>query len=658
MRIDDRELIQLIENLTQHAEGSDWASDGMAEERELAWDYYLGRTNNQVPALSEQDGISSVKHTLVHDYVNAVIAQMVPSLANDNPCSFERLGPDDDMADAESKAVNQVLMEDMPGFQILYGGAKSAALFGNAFAKVQCVERVVTDVRTFSGVSPEDVRIAVGEDVDIEADGDQVTVSASRVQKRIEVSLVEPANFAYPRNWHEMDFQDSPFTQERHVYRRDELIGMGYDRAKVAALEAAGPSYRIAQNAGNVDKQYDYNEAEVKNQDRVEVYETYIRLNMANTESPEGELWRVVHSGQTVLEKEPAKLVPYVTGTLYLRLFSCKGESLYEKLRPLQDQATGLTRSLMDTAQENSNLGLIVNDQVHPEDLGDRAVGQDVRCQGDVRAAAMPIPVMDMSAGTLAAIDKVEQLAAKRAGASLDLQTGEAQSIDKQIGAVATQQLIGHQELQAATLTRTFAETFVRSLFKLIHDTMRYEYGEPVNLTLSGEAVTLNPGEWPERTRINVKTGMSPGERNRKLANLQFVLQTEMALMQAGMPMTDPKTLHAVLTDYMKAADLDGGERYFNDPMSRRYQEVEAAAAQAAQQSQQTQMQLATMGDEVKVLIAKMDDATKRLDIAAKVAIAESKNATDIGTAEISAASAVVNSGAAEAAESGGSRAN
>ena len=122
----------------------------------------------------------------------------------------------------------------------------------------------------------------------------------------------------------------------------------------------------------------------------------------------------------------------------------------------------------------------------------------------------------------------------------------------------------------------------------------------------------VDPRQWPERTRINVKTGMSPNERNRKIASLSQVLQFEMAAMQAGLPIANPKTLHAVLSDYMKAADLDSGDRYFVDPMSPEYAEVEAMQQQASQQQAQMAAQMETIGEQVKLQIAQMDNQMKK----------------------------------------------
>ena len=660
--IDDKRLIGIIEEYRSQAEGSDFSADQLSQERELALDYYYGRPRAGVPALSEYEGSSSVKHTLVHDYVNAVIAQMVPSLANDNPCSFERITPDDESAESESKAVNQALMEDNRGFEILMAGAKSAALFKNAFAKVWCEEYETTTTRSYSSADDEEQALLDGEEGFSVSNG---RATRQTQGKRLKVELVDPANFSYQANWDKLDFQDITYCEEVCEYTRSELLEMGYPADKVKDLKPGHEMTRTEHISRNLDKRDASAEtAFTYDQEPITVYETYLRIAM--DEGAQGELWRIVHAERTVLEKQTVELVPYCTGVLYAALFRCAGESLAEKLRELQDQATGLTRDLMDMTRQNAAGGLVLNEQINEADIGDRAIGADIRCDGDVRTAAMPLPVVDMSGGILMAIEKAEQLASKRAGASLDLQSGEVQGLEKvtNAGAVATTQMIGHQELQASMLTRTFAETFVRNLYSLIHETMRREYDQPIVVVQNGVAQQVDPRQWPERTRINVKTGMSPNERNRKIASLGQVLQFEMAAMQAGLPIANPKTLHAVLSDYMKAADLDSGDRYFVDPMSPEYAEVEQMQQQMSQQQAQQAMQMETIGEQVKLQIAQMDNQMKKyveeLKATVQLEIAEASNATTIGTAEISARQAEISSQGAgqQDSQSGNGRAN
>ena len=633
MNYSDEKLVSLIENQLYQAEGSDYSDDELARSRELAWSYYFGRDDNTVPALSVLENSSSVKHTLVHDYVNAVIAQMVPSLCGDNPCVFEPDGPgDEQQADMESSAVNKLLMEDNRGFNLLYTCAKDAALFKNCWGKVRCVEKDEVEVRVFSGLSEEEVSLIDAEDVEVSTDkrSGKTTVKVTTTTKRLEVDAVEPANICYTRNWPTTEMQDVPFIAERCIYTRAELLEMGYSKDKVNQLPAHTLDLHGQHTAKNLSQGADYQEGIISEQDRVEVWECYARME-------DNELWQVIFSDRKVLDKQAVQLVPYVTGVLFLTPHRAAGESLFDKLRPLQDTATSLARDLVDNLKTCNHQRLIVNGEANRDDLSDSGPGRHVRTEGDVRMSVGVIPIQDTSSGALAGLSYIDQLASKRAGAALDLQTGESQLIDKQLGSIPTQQLIGHQELQAATMTRVFAETFVRSLFMLMHQTLRYEYEQPLTLRKAGQWQQTVPTDWPARTRVNVKTGMSPGERNRKISALTFVMQAQSSAMQAGMPISNPQTIHATLMDYMKAADLDGGERYFIDPQSPEYQQAQQQMQAMQEQQQQMQMQLATLSDQVKMQIAQMEDATDRLKIAADLEKAEAANVTTIGTAELQA---------------------
>jgi len=647
MKYTDRELIGMLEQQLHQAEGSDYSDDQLSTQRELAWDYYLGRDNNRVPALSILDNSSSIKHTLVHDYVNAVIAQMVPSLTGDQPCTFEPDGPgDEQQADMESAAINKLLMEDNKGFNLFYASVKSAALFKNCFAKVWCEDKEEVEVRKFRNLDEEQAALIAGEDVEVSRDGrsGDTIVKARRQVKKLRVEPVEPANFCYAKNWDQLDFQECPFVAERKVYRRAELVDMGYSKSKVDQLKPYTVGIYAQQIAKNLDQSADVQEGVVKDQDLIEVWECYVRLD-------DNELWQVVWAEREVLEKTPVQLVPYVTGTLFLTPGRCAGEALFDKLRPLQDAATSLARDLIDNLKTSNHQRLIVNGEANRDDLADSGPGRHVRTEGDVRASVGIIPIQDTSSGALAGLDYIERLASKRAGAALDLQTGDAQLIDKQIGSIPTQQLISHQELQASTMTRVFSETFVRSLFMLMHQTLRYEYDQPLTLKKGGQWQQTIPQEWPARQRVNIKTGMSPGERNRKVTALTFVMQAQGSAMQSGMPLANPQTLHATLMDYMKAADLDGGERYFIDPQSPEYAQAQQQMQAMQEQQMQMQMQLATLADQVKLQIAQLQDQTDRIKIAADLEKAEADNVTKIGTAELQAR---VSSLANRASESSG----
>ncbi|MCP4000533.1 MAG: hypothetical protein GY727_06470 [Gammaproteobacteria bacterium] len=98
---------------------------------------------------------------------------------------------------------------------------------------------------------------------------------------------------------------------------------------------------------------------------------------------------------------------------------------------------------------------------------------------------------------------------------------------------------------------------------------------------------------------MTIKAGMSPGERHRKVANLDYNLQLMMQLMQAGSPLVSPNNLHNLISDRNIAADIEGCDKYFLDPDSPQGQQAlmqmqqnQAQQSQMQQQMQQMQMQM------------------------------------------------------------------
>lgn len=101
-----------------------------------------------------------------------------------------------------------------------------------------------------------------------------------------------------------------------------------------------------------------------------------------------------------------------------------------------------------------------------------------------------------------------------------------------------------------------------------------------------------NPSEWIRRTRVNVKVGLSPAERNRKATALGAVLQQQMQLLQQGGNniIVNLNGIHRAMLDWSKSVDLDNPEKYWIDPESQGSQEASQAQSQAAQAKEQQQL--------------------------------------------------------------------
>lgn len=615
----DNELLAAIEQERQRAQGGDYSDTDLADFRQKAWDYYLCRRNQQIPALAEYDGVSNVKDSTVHDAINGVLAAVMPSFTSDCPAQFEPAGPqDEDQAELESQVVGKVLMDDNSGYTVLYQAIKSALLLKNGIVKVWCEERTEAETEAYDNVGADDVGLFAGEGIDVDYNERERTVTVTR-QRQIRELLIQPVDntrISWRAGWPMQTLDNCPFVEEVCEYTRAELIGLGYSKRLVMELpsrselgtQSASPRLNQSEPSGD---------AAIRINDIIQIFRTYMVMD-------DGERWYVCSAGQTVLEKMRCEFLPYAAGTAVMRLHEFSGESLSEKLMEVQNTKTGLLRALHDNLNTNNHARFIYGPGVDAQDLADSGPGRHVRSSHGPDMV-VPVPIIDTSAGALSALAYQDQVTSRRVGAVLELQSGESQLLSSQIGSMGADRVLSEQEMIAALMTRTLGETLIRSLFLLIHKTLRRHYRLPITVKRGGQWQQVNPVQWPARTRLNIKTGMSAGERNRKVTNLGFLLQVQMQLMQSGSPMANPGTVHKLLMDWSRAAEIDGGDNYFTDPASPEYQQAAQQMQASQQQMQQLQLQLQTLPEQIKMQIAQMDDRREREIAQLKAELEEAK---------------------------------
>jgi hypothetical protein len=201
--------------------------------------------------------------------------------------------------------------------------------------------------------------------------------------------------------------------------------------------------------------------------------------------------------------------------------------------------------------------------------------------------AVRELPIQNIGSSSQALLDYTDKMRSERGGASLDLQGANLQ-IAGQTASGIERQFTSREQL-AALMTRNISETLIRSLYLLVHKTLRLHMPGELVTRISGEFTTSDPGQWPERERVNVKTGLSPGERINKKNTMEQIILKQTELFAGGMDgvLVNLQGYHNALTDWGKAANIDNPDRYFADPMSQQSQQ----AQQGKQQQQQEQVQ-------------------------------------------------------------------
>lgn len=120
----------------------------LANERDQALEYYLGRMDRDMPT---EPGRSRAVSTDVSDTIEGLLPQLMDIFAGtDEVVRFEPVGPEDeDAAQQETDYVNHVFMQQNPGFMVLYGFVKDALLSKVGIVKVWWEEREEEQRDTF-----------------------------------------------------------------------------------------------------------------------------------------------------------------------------------------------------------------------------------------------------------------------------------------------------------------------------------------------------------------------------------------------------------------------------------------------------------------------------------------------------------------------------
>ena len=568
----------------RYIEDSETQNELLRSNIEQSDDYYFGR----LPEPAAEGRSQSVSMD-VQSMITAVLASTISGFTNEQPAHFLPIGDQDDVAaELESMAVAQVI-EDSGGYQALHGAVESALRYKNGVMRVWVNTTQVEEKRELPEATAEQlaqVLASIPDEFDPVIRGD--TVAWSREVQTVEVETIDIARLRYPKDHIEMDFQSMPFVGIQHRDLRKDLVEMGFpaDIVKILPKTESANTADGAIRSKLMGEERSYNDAPVEELDYVEWFECWVQIPDSGGST---RLERIATSNRKMLDNTPATHVPLAPGAAFPQAHRFQGISLFDKLKSVQVSKTEAQRQYEDNLAANTNprhLAWGVN-------LEDALNG---RTDGVVRATEPnarfePIPVQDLTSGSLAYLSYMDNVRGEMGGSALAMQAPESELMKSQIGAVGSQQLIQAQEQISAYISKNLGETLIRSLYLLTHRVLREDFTGQLLVRRADQAQPVSPREWQQRTRVGLTAGMSPGERNRKAANLMVVVQTQMGLLQSGMPLASPDGLHAALRDWGYASDLPMNS-YLTDPASPKGQQMAQAQQQQAQQQQQQQQQM------------------------------------------------------------------
>lgn len=562
-KMTDEELRSAVDS--EVSESAAWTGSDLAGDRERNMAYYLGQ-----PMGNEVKGRSQVVSWDVFEVVESALPDLLePFFAGDHICEFEPAAPgDEEYCEQATDVINHLIKKKNPGFLIFNTWIKDGFLakvgivrsWQDATRKVkreryqgiteQQLAMLANDQRiTIETHDAADDPSAPGQSLhDVELVIDQGPVG-------IRIENVEPGAFILSR--HAKKMADVTCIGELRTYTRSDLVGMGFDRARVELLS----DYQAAPDAFafDADRPEPGDTGDGANQ-QLTLFFGFVKLDFDADGIAE---WRrVFMAGNDILENEEVDDHEYSLWSPILLPHRIIGMALADPVVSIQDTKTSLQRQYLDSLYlANNPTTYAIEGQVNLDDLLSTRIGKVVRVKSQL--AAGPMQTSLVANESLQGIELMNTVREERIGISRLNQGLDADSLNKT--ATGAQIANTRDQKRALMMLRVFAETGCKDLCKrLLRLTCEYQ-DKPATIRLRNEWVEYDPRGWSSEMDVNINVGLGTGDKSQ---TIQFLGMMGAYFQQAApIGVVTPENVYNLGKMLLKAGNIQGGEtRLLTDP--------------------------------------------------------------------------------------------
>lgn len=597
---DERSLISALER----AERASVGADEIEQERSLAIEYYNGDMRD-MPV--EIDGRSKFVSRDVADTIHWIMPSLMRIFtAGDEVVAFDPVGPEDvQKAEQETDYINHVATNQNNSFEYFHNWFHDALLekVGYVLAYWQEEEEVVEEV--YQGQTLDSITLLL-DDGDIEVVEQTVSfvdpsgeeyydVKVRRTEKGgcIVIDNVSPDAVRVSNSHDSICLHDSPFVQYECKKTISDLREMGFDVDNDISDggddETQTDELREYYSTGTDDE-----EAEAADPSMREVTLKTAWIRMDYDEDGIAELRRVMRVGKTVLSNEVSEMVQMAAITPMMRSHQHVGMSVADLVMDIQRLKTAMIRGVIDNvALANNGRHAINADRVNLDDMLVSRPGGVVRVDGDPMGAIMPLQHPLAAPAILGVIEYADTIKENRTGVTRYNQGIDANSLNKT--ATGISQIMGAAQQRIDLIARTFAETGVKDLFRIVHALSLKHMRKPQMVQLRNKWVPIDPSQWKKRTDMTVSVGLGTGTKESQQQSLMLILQAQKEALQIGI--AQPKNIYHALTKLTQLAGFKDIENFWTDPETLKPPEpkpdplIEKAKMDNETKLKQTQMQ-------------------------------------------------------------------
>jgi len=565
--LSDDEIANIVGAEEEQAIGYLGEGSEIQQNRATLLDYY-----NQRPYGDEIEGQSQVVTSDVMDVVEGMLPQLLRLFTQGKTIAkFEPSRPDQEQeCKQKTEFANWVFSKQNDPVLILHNMFKDAILQYTGVVKVNWDDSEEILEENYRGLSEQEVQL-LGFDEnynikEIEQDEQGFNVSGERVNAtgKVNIENIPPDELLIARRSREFD--TPPFIAQRTPKTRSELLEMGFDKKQVMSLgkdEEVDNTVKLSRDY-NLEDNWDSNPTGDRSKDIIYLTEAYCWMDV--DEDGVSELWQVFYSEGKVLEKTRVDDHPFCVCVPVPMPHRAIGSCPAEQVADLQFLKSTLVRQMLNNVYATNYNRVIVNERVDLDDLLTPRAGGVIRVdgQGPVGDSVTPMVTQNQVGAVLQAIEYTDTMREVRTGITRYNQGLDTESLNKT--ATGFQGIRDMSQMRIELIARIFADTGVKRIFEKICELASKYQNDQIQLRVSGQPYEIDPSAWKYKTDCRVDIGLGSGDRNEKIANLNYFYQQQKELMQLGSPLVDSKKLYNTLDKVATEVGLKSAESYFNDP--------------------------------------------------------------------------------------------
>jgi len=554
------------------------------DDRANALDFYNGE-----PFGDEEDGRSQVVTRDVAEVVDYMTVSLLRTLVSgDKVVEFDYPEPSQPPVDPQQPpqpkppgvaeiatlAVSQQFYQGQDGYRMLHDWIKAGLLEKTSIAKV-CVEpqppqRIEDEVSgmDLASLQQQGVKIVAAEQTG--EDSFRIAVLKPR-PPRFRDYVVPNEEFGVAPDARDLDDYCvyCRFTTPRTL---SQLAQLGFDtddlgddyiiaNAQDALFDARDP-WRTDQWQGGIERQGANR--------KVYHHEEYCTFDLNGDGI--AELIQVHRVGNTILRHaetgdyaiEEIDQQPGVIWCPFPMQHRLVGQSLADKVMDIQRTRSVLFRQALDNIYQSNAPRMAVSESA----IGDTTLDDllTVRAGGIVRyvgsQAPTPIAVPFVAAEAFQVMEVLAGEKESRTGITRLNQGLDADTLNKTATGTALMQAQGQQIEEY--LARNFAEAFARLMMKKYH--LMRKFGEPMQMQVDGETMTVDPRQWPEDIDVKVRVGLGSGRKDQRLQYRQMLLEIAQAAVQGGSRVFTDENVYNNVKGIIADANLGNVRDLATDP--------------------------------------------------------------------------------------------